>query len=305
MAVELAANLDPDGRITAWDHQVWSYPHLGRSSDGGEISGLLGTWYRAAPLQPPSPRPSTWSHSGGYRNADPLYVLPNKRVVKHFVRDRPLRTSSMRGLGAFGNVFAIESFMDELAHTAGADPLAFRLNYLQDPRAREVLRAAADLAGWAPAERPNGRGTGRGLAFAQYKNRAAYCAVVVDVEISGDRIRLRKAFIAADAGQLVNPDGLANQLEGGLVQAASWTLKEAVDYGPEGVRSDDWERYPILRFSESPQVRTVLLNRPGAPFLGSGEASSGPAGAAIANAVFDATGRRLRDLPLKLDKLPF
>jgi CO/xanthine dehydrogenase Mo-binding subunit len=273
---------------------------MGRASVEGKTSGLLGASHRADPMPPPAPRPSTWSHSGGYRNADPLYVLPNKRVVKHFVRDRPLRTSSMRGLGAFGNVFAIESFMDELAHASGADPLAFRLEHLQDPRAREVLQAAADLAGWTPARRPDRSGAGRGLAFAQYKNRAAYCAVVVDVEVSGDRIRLRRACIAADAGQLVNPDGLANQLEGGLVQAASWTLKEAVDYGPEGIRSDDWESYPILRFSESPQVRTVLLNRPGAPFLGSGEASSGPAGAAIANAVFGATGRRLRDLPLTL-----
>jgi CO/xanthine dehydrogenase Mo-binding subunit len=149
--------------------------------------------------------------------------------------------------------------------------------------------------------RPRRAGTGRGLAFARYKNNSAYCAVVVDCSVSaGGEIRLLRAFIAADAGQVVNPDGLANQLEGGLVQAASWTLKERVRYGPSGVESVDWETYPILRFSDSPEIHTVIVNRPGAPFLGSGEASSGPAGAAIANAVFDATGQRLRDLPLQV-----
>ena len=300
MAVELAAALDAEGKIAAWDHQVWSYPHMGRSSEGGDVSGLLAAWYRAEPKQRPVPQPSVWSNAGGYRNADPLYVLPNKRVVKHFIAGRPLRTSSMRGLGAFANVFAIESFMDELAHAAGQDPLAFRLAYLQDPRGRDVLQAAAGLAGWTPAERPRADGTGRGLAFARYKNSAAYCAVVVDLVIEEGRIRLVRAFIAADAGQVVNPDGLANQLEGGLVQAASWTLKERVRYGPDGIESVDWETYPILRFGEAPEIRSVILNRPGAPFLGSGEASSGPAGAAIANAVFDATGKRLRDLPLSL-----
>ena len=300
MAVELAASLDEAGRIRAWDHQVWSYPHLGRSSEGGDVSGLLASWYLAEPKRRPVPQPSTWRHSGGYRNADPLYVLSNKRIVKHFVVDRPLRTSSMRGLGAFTNVFAIESFMDEVAFAAGADPLAFRLEYLQDPRGWEVLQAAADLAGWEAGKRPREDGTGRGLAFARYKNSAAYCAVVVDLVVEDSRIRLVRAFIAADAGQVVNPDGLANQLEGGLVQAASWTLKEAIRYSPDGVESVDWETYPILRFGDSPEIRTVILNRPGAPFLGSGEASSGPAGAAIANAFFDATGKRLRDLPLTL-----
>ncbi|HUF38506.1 MAG TPA: molybdopterin cofactor-binding domain-containing protein, partial [Anaerolineales bacterium] len=300
MAVELAAALDGAGRIAAWDHQVWSFPHLGRSSEGGDVSGLLASWYLAEPKRRPVPQPSVWNNAGGYRNADPLYELSNKRVVKHFVADRPLRTSSMRGLGAFTNVFALESFMDELAFAAGQDLLAFRLAYLEDARAREVLQAAAALAGWELGGRPRRDGTGRGLAFARYKNSAAYCAVVVDLAVERDRIRLERAWIAADAGQIVNPDGLANQLEGGLVQAASWTLKEAVRYGPEGVESVDWETYPILRFTDSPEIRTVILNRPGAPFLGGGEASSGPAGAAIANALFDATGKRLRDLPLTL-----
>jgi CO/xanthine dehydrogenase Mo-binding subunit len=296
MAMELQASLDPDGEIMAWNHTVWSYPHLGRPrAGGGSTSGLLASWYLETPFERPVPQPAMWKHVGAHRNADPLYILPRKRVVEHFVADSPFRTSSMRGLGAYGNVFAIESFMDELAHAAGVDPVGFRLRYLHDPRAREVLEAAVEKAG----RHPLGPGHGRGVAFAQYKNRACYCAVVMDVSVNeetGD-IRLIRAVIAADAGQIVNPDALSNQLEGGLIQSSSWTLHEQVQFDRAGVTSLDWETYPILRFSQAPVVETVLLNRPGAPFLGGGEASQGPTGAAIANAVFDASGIRLRTLP--------
>ncbi len=301
MSVRMQGGLDEAGRIVNWDHQVRTYPHFGRARLDGDTSGLLSAWYLNPPFPAPVPVPSEWPHAGGYRNADPLYELPNKRIVKHYVPDRPLRTSSMRGLGAFANVFAIESFMDELAYTAGKDPLTFRLDYLADPRASEVLKIAANHAGWTPHNSPRMDGVGQGIAFARYKNSAAYCAVVMEVEADPEsgRIRLTRAVIAADAGQIVNPDGLSNQLEGGLVQAASWALKEQVRYGPGGVRSVDWITYPILQFNEAPEVRTILLNRPGSPFLGAGEASSGPTGAAIANAVFHATGIRLRSMPLK------
>lgn len=302
MSVRMMGGLDSQGRIVNWDHQVRSYPHFGRARLDGTTSGLLSAWYLEEPFEAPVPVPSQWPHAGGYRNADPLYRLPNKRVVKHYVQDRPLRTSSMRGLGAFANVFAIESFMDELAYAAGKDPAAFRLDYLEDDRAREVIQAAVDHSGWRVRNAPRGDGTGQGIAFARYKNSAAYCAVVMQVEIDPEtrKIRLLKALITADAGHIVNPDGLSNQLEGGLVQAASWTLKEQTRYNAEGIQSCDWYSYPILLFNEAPEIRTVLLNRPGAPFLGAGEASSGPTGAAIANAVFDATGVRLRKLPLAL-----
>ena len=302
MAIQMEASLDANGEIVDWNHAVWSYPHLGRARAGGKVSGLLASWYLAEPFERPVPQPAMWNHVGAHRNADPLYVFPQKQVVKHFVADSPLRTTSMRGLGAYGNVFAIESFMDELAHAVGVDPVAFRLRYLQDPRAREVLEAAVDRAG-QPS--PSGPGRGRGVAFARYKNRACYCAVVVDVQVNretGD-IRLEHAVIAADAGQIVNPDALSNQLEGGLIQSASWTLKEQVQFDRAGVTSVDWETYPILRFPEAPTVETVLLNRPGAPFLGSGEASQGPAGAAIANAVFDAVGVRLRKVPFTPERV--
>jgi len=236
---------------------------------------------------------------GSHRNADPLYTFPKRRIVKQFVPDSPLRTSSFRGLGAYANVFAIESFVDELAYAAGIDPVAFRLRYLDDERARAVIEAAAEKARW-DSDKPAGwEGFGRGIAFARYKNRAGYAAVVVELTVdrTSGRIQLERAVIAADSGQIVNPDGLSNQLEGGFVQAASMTLKEQVQWDREIVASADWESYPILRFADVPVLETVLINRPGSPFLGSGEMSTGPTPAAIGNAVFDAVGVRLRDLP--------
>jgi CO/xanthine dehydrogenase Mo-binding subunit len=210
----------------------------------------------------------------------------------------------MRGLGAYGNIFAIESFMDELAHATGIDPVEFRLRNLKDPRAKAVIQAAVKKAGWQPHQ-DLGIDRGRGIAFAQYKNRQCYAAVVVDLWINRDsgEIHLEHATIAADAGQVVNPDGLSNQLEGGFVQSASWTLKEQVDFSENGITQTDWDSYPILRFSEIPKIETVLINHPELPFLGSGEAAQGPTPAAIANAVFDAVGVRLREIPFTPEKV--
>jgi CO/xanthine dehydrogenase Mo-binding subunit len=195
--------------------------------------------------------------------------------------------------------------MDELAHAAGADPVEFRLRHLDDERARQVIRAAAQRFGWSAAARPAGNGRGRGFAFARYKNQKSWAAVAVELAVDDARaeIRLERGVIAADAGQVVDPDGLVNQLEGGFVQSASWTLHEEVRFDRERVTSTDWESYPILRFSEVPELETVLLDRPGEPWLGAGEATQGPTAAAIANAVFDATGLRLRDLPFTPERL--
>jgi nicotinate dehydrogenase subunit B len=307
MSVTLEASLDDAGRLRSWQHDVHSYPHLGRPLPGGEASGLLAAWDLDSPWPKPEPRHRGGFHGGGFRNADPLYRVGDKRVVEHFVADAPLRTSSTRSLGAFANVFAIESFVDELADMAGQDPVAFRLDHLDDPRAREVIEAAVDLAGGLTA--PGGvDAPGRGLAFARYENVKAYCAVVAEVTVdprTGD-VRLRQGWIAADAGEVIDPDGLVNQLEGGFVQAASWTLKEEVELAAEDDatrRPGDWEAYPILRFSETPEVTTRLLDRPDRRVLGAGEASTGPTAAAIANAVFQATGARLRDLPLRPDRV--
>ncbi len=212
----------------------------------------------------------------------------------------PVRTSALRTLGAFANVFAIESFMDELAAERGEDPLAFRLRHLKDPRARAVLEAAAKRAGWSQWRKREG--TGRGIAFARYKNFGAYCAAVAEVEGDAD-IRVRRLVLAVDVGEVVNPDGVANQMEGGAIQATSWVLKEAVRFDRQRITSDTWESYPILRFSEVPAVEVEIIARPEEKAMGAGEAAHGPVAGAIANAVFDALGVRVRDLPITRERL--
>jgi nicotinate dehydrogenase subunit B len=305
MAMKLQASLDAGGQILAWNHDVWSYPHLGRARPGGDSSGLLAAWHLADSFPRSQPWPIMASEVGEHRNATPLYSFPQCRIVKHFVSNKPLRTSSMRGLGAFANVFAIESFMDELAHTAGADPVEFRLRHLQDERARAVINAAVRKAGWQGGERIQGEDRGRGIAFSRYKNRGCYAAIVVDLSVdrNSGQISLERAVIAADAGQIVNPDGLSNQLEGGFLQSASWTLKEQVTFDEHGITSRDWDSYPVLRFPESPEIETVLVDRPDMPFLGCGEGAQGPAPAAIANAIFDAAGIRLREIPFTPERV--
>jgi len=192
------------------------------------------------------------------------------------------------------NVFAIESFMDELAQLVGQDPLAFRLAHLDDERGRRVLQAAATAAGWGQ-DTPDG--VGRGIGFARYKGRGAYCAVIAEVEAEHD-IKVRRLTIAVDVGRVVNPDGVRNQIEGGATQATSWTVKERVRFDRRRVTSDDWERYPILLFSEAPQIDVEIVQNAGLPSVGAGEAAQGPTTAAIANAVADAIGVRVRHLPL-------
>jgi CO/xanthine dehydrogenase Mo-binding subunit len=304
MVIKLQASMDAAGDVIDWNHDVWSYPHLGRPLAGGRQSGLLAAWHLAEPWDKVQRRPFHAPHLGGHRNADPLYDFPQKRVVKHFVPDSPLRVSAMRGLGAYANIFAIESFIDELAAAVGIDPVDFRLQNLKDPRAKAVIQAAAHKVGWRPGQKLD-QDRGRGLAFAQYKNRQCYAAVVVDLRVDRDsgEIKLEHAVIAADAGQVVNPDGLSNQLEGGFVQSASWTLKEQVDFDERGILASDWDSYPILRFPDVPKIETVLINHPELPFLGSGEAAQGPTSAAIANAVFNAVGVRLRKIPFTRERV--
>lgn len=305
MVMQLQASLDTEGAVIDWNHDVWSYPHFGRARAGSRSSGLLAAWHLDEPYSKPLPQPVLGPHVGGHRNADPLYSFPRKRIVKHFVPQSPLRTSALRGLGAYANVFAIESFMDELAHAAGSDPVEFHLQHLQDERAQAVVRAAAQKAGWQPNMRNRTDGRGRGIAFAQYKNRQCYTAVVVELQVdrSSGQINLDRAIIAADAGQIVSADGLSNQLEGSFTQSASWTLYEQVNYDQQGITSRDWDTYPILFFPQAPKIETVLLNRPGLPFLGAGEAAQGPAPAAIANAIFDAVGIRLRIIPFTPERV--
>ena len=301
--VELAAQLDADGRIVEWSHDVWATTYVSRPMTAGTPNLLAGS-HLAPPLESRVPVPLLRKEVGIHRNATPIYAIASQRIVKHFVDAMPLRTSSLRSLGAYANVFAIESFMDELASVAEVSPLEFRLRHLRDERARAVLQAAADAAGWAgsPSTEP---GRGAGIALARYKNAAAFAAVLVRVRVDDETaaITLEHIVVAADCGEIVDPSGAANQLEGGALQSASWTLKEQVRFDEVAVTSVDWETYPILRFSEVPPVEVVLLDRPGQPFLGTGEAAQGPTGAAIANAVFDAIGLRLRDTPFTPERV--
>ncbi|MBP7567051.1 MAG: xanthine dehydrogenase family protein molybdopterin-binding subunit [Burkholderiaceae bacterium] len=304
MAVSLQAGLDDTGRIAHWRHEVWSNGHSMRPGRGGEVPVLLAATQLAEPFPAVTAvNPPPGAGGGGERNAVPIYALPDARVVSHRVLDMPLRTSSLRSLGAHCNVFAIESFMDELAQAAQCDPLAFRLRHLDDPRARDVLQAAARNAGWVGRDaRERSEGTGFGLGLARYKGSGAWCAAVAEIE-AAEAVRVRRLWIAVDVGCVVNPDGVLNQIEGGAVQTVSWVLKEAVRFDHTRVLSASWEDYPILRFSEVPEVHVELMHRPDQPSLGAGEATHGPVAAAIANAVADAVGIRMRDMPLSADAL--
>jgi len=299
MIMQAKASLDAEGRIVDWVYDVWSNTHSTRPDAPGANNNLLASWYLAQPSTAGPPINIPQPAGGGDRNAVPLYDFPKQHVVNHLITTMPLRVSALRTLGAYANVFALESFMDELAVASGRDPIAFRLAHLKDPRARTVIEAAAKKAGWREGE--NGDGThGRGIGFARYKNLATYVAVVAEVEIdrSSGRIRVPRAFAAADAGQIINPDGLRNQIEGGIIQSTSWTLHEAVRFDRNRITSRDWSGYPILTMPETPKVEVDLINQPNQKSLGSGEASQGPMVAAIANAFAHATGKRLRDLPL-------
>jgi CO/xanthine dehydrogenase Mo-binding subunit len=286
-----------NGRIADWEYELWSNTH---SSRPGSTSGtnVLPAWYLAEPQPMGPPTTPRQPSGGGDRNAIPLYDFPSQRVINHFVQDMPIRVSALRTLGAYANVFALESFMDELADAASADPVAFRLAHMKEARARAVIEAAARKAGWRAGEKGDG-GRGRGIGFAKYKNLACYVAVVAEVEVdrASGIIRVPRTWAAVDAGLIVNPDGLASQIEGGIVQSVSWTLKEEVRFDRGGILAQDWESYPILTIAETPKVEIELINRPGERPLGAGEGSQGPAVAAVANAFANATGKRIRDLP--------
>jgi CO/xanthine dehydrogenase Mo-binding subunit len=302
MLAEVSGATDANGTIVDWDYGVWSNTHNRRPNVGGL---MLQNAALPKPLPVPPPAPIPMPEGGGERNSNPLYVFPNARVVSHFVAEMPLRVSAERGLGAYLNVFAIESFVDELAAAAGADPVDFRLRHLKDERAKAVIKLAAAKFGWSSVPgagtSPRSAGEGRGFAFARYKNLGAYCALAVALRVEHEtgQIRLGRIVAAVDSGQPINPDGIRNQIEGAIVQSASWTLYESVHFDRRRITSTDWSFYPIMRFPAVPEaVEVHIVSRPGQPFLGTGEAGQGPTAAAIANAVQDATGARLRDLPL-------
>ena len=293
--IDLEADLDAQGEVVGWRHDVYCNGHVSRPGRGKTPTLLAGYHLEKAFPRLPSLDPPFAGGGGSERNAVPLYDFPAWRTRNHRLLTMPLRVSSLRTLGAHANVFAIESFVDELAAARGEDPLAFRLRHLADPRAKAVLQAAADRADWSTPKQ--GEGRGRGIGFARYKNFGAYCAVVAEVEGGAD-VRVTRLVCAVDVGEVVNPDGVVNQIEGGAIQATSWTLKEAVRFDSARITSDSWETYPILRFSEVPAVEVVIIDKPEEPSLGAGEVAHGPVSAAIANAVAHALGVRVRHLPI-------
>jgi nicotinate dehydrogenase subunit B len=298
--VKLEADLDAGGTIVGWRHAIWSMGHSSRPGRAPTPT-LLGSWLTAEPFPRLAAINMPLATGGGAeRNSVPGYDFANQAIASHRSVDTALRTSALRGLGAFVNVFAAESFMDELAAAAGSDPVRFRLRHLADARGREVIERAVARSGWQPGA-AHEEGVGWGIGYARYKGTGAWCAVVARVE-AGEQLRVRRLTLAADLGQVVNADGAANQLEGGAIQAASITLKEAVRFDRERITSVDWESYPILRFSEVPAVDVELVES-GEPSLGAGECSFGPTAAAIANALCDAIGLRVRDLPLTPERL--
>jgi CO/xanthine dehydrogenase Mo-binding subunit len=299
MAIEIEADLDAQGEIVDWRHSIWSNGHAARPGRAAQPALLAAT-----ELATPFPRmistnPPQVNGGGGDRNSIPLYQFPSWQIKSHRLLTMPVRTSALRTLGAQGNVFAIESFLDEVAAERGEDPVAFRLRHLSDSRAQDVIRSAARRANWKPARKA---GAGYGLGFARYKNTGAYCAVVAEVEGAED-ISVKRLTIAVDVGEAINPDGVINQIEGGAIQATSWVLKERVRFDRRRITSNTWTSYPILRFSEAPEVQVELIQRSDSEPLGAGEAAHGPVTAAIANAVFDALGVRVRNLPITRDSL--
>ncbi len=311
MVMKLKASLDAAGKVVDWNHELWSYTHNTRPLDP-DGSNLLAAWQLQNPLPVAPARNIPQPAGGSDRNAVPLYAFPQQKIINHLLLDTPIRTSALRTLGAYANVFALESFMDELALATGTDPLDFRLQHLSDPRGRAVIERTASMAQWQRASAPSqaisasgGVLKGRGLGFSKYKNLAAYCAVIVDltVDTRSGAIRVDRAWSAVDAGLVINPDGLRNQIEGGIIQSASWTLHEAMLNNSKHKLTHNWNDYPILRFPEVPALQVELINRPEERSLGVGEGAQGPTVAAIANAFANATGLRLRDLPFTPERV--
>lgn len=299
MAIEIEADLDADDEIVGWRHGIWSNGHAARPGRATQPALLAATEIANPYPRMISTNPPAAKGGGGDRNSVPLYDFPTWTITSHRLLTMPVRTSALRTLGAQGNVFAIESLLDEIAALRGEDPIAFRLRHLRDERAKEVIRAAARRAAWKPQKQT---GIGHGVGFARYKNTGAYCAAIAEIE-GADDIRVKRLTLAVDVGEAINPDGVVNQIEGGAIQATSWVLKECVRFDRTHITSTSWTDYPILTFSEVPAVDVEIIQQPEIEPVGAGEAAHGPVTAAIANAVYDCLGVRVRDLPITRDKI--
>ena len=299
-SVDIQAGLSADGHIQNWHVQVWSHAHVNRPGWGNGLQ-LLGAWQALPDEKPPEPKDMPLPAGGGLRNAVPAYEVGELTVEHHFLESSPVRVSALRSLGAHANVFAIECLMDELSEVSNQDPVAFRLKHLADPRARHVVQKVAEMSNWH-ARGNAGSGIGYGMAYGRYKNKAGYCALVAQVEVS-ERVKVLKVWACVDAGKVVHLDGLRNQIEGGILQAMSWSLHESVQWSDQGISSNDWENYPILSFLDVPELDIDVVNDTSKPSLGSGEVVTGPYAGALGNAVAHALGIRARHLPLTPENL--
>ena len=304
MTVKVSARLDAQGQLRDWQQEIWSQGHSSRPGRAA-TPALLGSWHTAKPFPALEPiNVAAAAGAGAERNSEPPYRATHTQVIAHRVLGLPMRTSAMRALGAHANVFAAEGLMDEMAHARQVDPVAFRAQWLDDPRAREVLQTAAQLSQWSTqrALLSKQEGRGMGVAYARYKSKGAFCAVVAQVHVT-DVVRVERLWVVADIGNVIQPDGAKLQLEGGAIQSTSWALKEEARFDDTRITTTDWEQYPILRFSEVPDVQVHVMQRPEHDSLGAGEAAQGPTTAAIANAVFHALGVRVRQLPMTPEAL--
>ena len=303
MQCDLQASINKEGNITHWSHETFSDTFLTRPVIGKNPGSRLLSSHFVENLKPwPVTPPMLTVHGGIHRNMEPLYNLPSQRLVKHRVYDLPLRTSALRALGAFGNIFAIESMMDELAVLSGLNPFEFRLMHLSDSRAMETLKKLNHII--ERCKKSFSDGSGLGIAFSRYKNSAGYCSLATLLKVNDDaEIELQKVFCVVDVGEVVDIAGVKSQVEGGIVQAASWSLYEQVDYEATGITSRDWDSYPIISFNNIPEINVEVIDRPGSPYLGVGEIAAGPTGASIANAINDAIGLRLREMPFNSEAI--
>ncbi len=297
--LDVRGGIDANGNIAAWETHMWlpGGPPGDRALVGPESAGMAQGHGQGAGLMT--------------LNADPPYAAAHVKVSAHNLKDTPLRLSNLRAPGKIANVFAVEGFTDELAFAAGMDTAAFRRRGLSDPRALAVLDRATAMIGWQPRPSPNPHAAqgnllvGRGVAYVRYKQMENYVALAMEVAVdrTTGNIAVRRVTCAHDCGLIVNPDGLRNQVEGNIMQTLSRTLHEEVSFDHSRVTSVDWSSYPVLRFPEAPAIEVALIDRPDQPSYGAGEAAAAPVAAAVANAVFDATGVRLRSAPFRAGRL--
>jgi CO/xanthine dehydrogenase Mo-binding subunit len=301
MVMEVYGGLDEHGNVVAWDYHVWSPSHVARARFAGQLV--------TAQLLSGQPAPQARFSFGAERNAPTNYAFPVQRVTVHYLKDSLLRASSFRSLGGCENTFANESFIDELAAAAGVDPLEYRLRYLNESRERDVLKAAAEKADWESHPSPRNDTSqvveGRGVAFTRYENDQALVVCIAEVQVDKNSgiVQVKRIIVAHDCGLIINPDGVKNQIEGNVIQSLSRALKEEVKFNEMRITSKDWETYPILTFSEVPEIEIVLINRPDQPAMGAGEPSTVTTAVAVANAIFDATGVRLRRIPFTPERV--